>query len=97
MTARTTQILDANYQKANLKDIVQKCSQLKENQKEQLYKLLKTYEQLFDGTLGEFRTSPVSIKLKPDATPFHGKAYPIPHIHEKTLKKECERLCKLKV
>ena len=36
--------------------------------------------------------------MKPDAKPFHARrAYPIPHIHKVTLKKEVERLCKLGV
>ena len=32
------------------------------------------------------------IELKPDATPYHAKAFPIPHIHTATLKLEVERL-----
>ena len=33
------------------------------------------------------------IELQPEATPYHAKAYPIPHIHTATLKMEVEQLC----
>ena len=35
---------------------------------------------------------PVSLDIKKDAKPYHGKAYPIPHIYEQTLRKEVQRL-----
>ena len=33
--------------------------------------------------------------MKPDATPYHGKAYQVPHVHEAVLKKELDRLVKI--
>ena len=39
----------------------------------------------------------MSFKLKPGTTPFHGKAYPIPHVHLETLKEKVECLCELGV
>ena len=32
------------------------------------------------------------IELVPEATPYHAKAFPIPHVHTATLKLEVERL-----
>ena len=39
----------------------------------------------------------MSFELKPDAKPHHGRAFPVPHIHLKTLKKEVQRLVDLGV
>ena len=57
--------------------------------------MLVTYQELFDGTLGDFNTKPVHIEMKPDATPYHGKAYQVPHFHEAVLKKEVDRLVQI--
>ena len=37
------------------------------------------------------------VELKPGVTPYHARAYPIPKVHERTLKMECDRLCKVGV
>ena len=92
-TERTTRILDAKYEKADLKELVdQECRHLNNKEKEKLLKLLLEYETLFDGTLGNFRTSPVSLEVKPGEQPTHSKAFPIPKVHEETLKKEIQQL-----
>ena len=61
-------------------------------QQAELILLLQEFEELFDGTLGTWQTPPVHLELKEGATPYHGKAFPVPHIHKDTLKKEVERL-----
>ena len=92
-THRAVRILDSKYEKADLPAIIRdRCSHLTLYQRCQLQKLLTTYEVLFDGTLGDWQTNPVSIKLKPGATPYHGRAYPVPHVHLETLRKEVNRL-----
>ena len=65
-TELTTQcivrILDANYGKANLPDIVEnECSHLNPTEKLKLQELLTEFEDLFDGTLGDWKTEPVSF------------------------------------
>jgi hypothetical protein len=40
---------------------------------------------------------PFSFQLKRDVSPYHCRAFPVPKIHEDTLIKEVERLCKLGV
>ena len=67
------------------------------DQKETLPKLLLEYEDLFDGTIGDWKTEPISIELKPGATPFHGKPYPVTVKNKEKFKKEVERLCKMGV
>ena len=47
--------------------------------------------------LGTCHGKPYDIKLKPYAEPYHGKPFPVPHIHELTFKQELDRLKYLKV
>jgi hypothetical protein len=64
-TKRVMQILDAKYQKADLQSIVRdNCKHLSADQKKKLLQLLTKYESLFDGTLGDWKTKPVSFQLK---------------------------------
>ena len=78
-TQRAVKILDANYTKADLQEVVTNCTQLNSIEKNnKLLGLLKKFEPLFDGTLGHWRTKPVSFQLKDGVTPYHGRAFPIP-------------------
>ena len=65
--------------------------------KADLVTLLNKFGELFDGSLGELKTEPIQLELKPDAKPHHAKPYPVPHSQEEKLKAEVEFLCKLKV
>jgi hypothetical protein len=47
--------------------------------------------------LGDWKTKPVSFKLKEGASPYHGRAFPVPKIQKDILIKEVERLVKLGV
>ncbi|MGH3053717.1 MAG: retropepsin-like aspartic protease, partial [Gaiellaceae bacterium] len=96
-TERVMKILDANYQKADLKKLANDCTHLEAEDQHSLYLLLKDFEDLFDGTLGDWNTKPVDLKLKDDAKPYHSKPYDVAQIHWDTLGKEVERLCKLGV
>jgi len=86
-------ILDAKYEKANLDDYTNQCTNLNVEQQIQLNSTLKKFEDLFDGTLGKWKTRPYNIELKEDAKPFYKNSYPIPCIHEQTFKKELDWLC----
>jgi hypothetical protein len=97
-TKHVTWILDVKYQKADLQSIVKdKCKRLSANQQKKLLQLLTKYELLFDGTLGDWKTKPVSFQLKEGVSPYHGQAFPVPKVHKETIIKEVERLCKLGV
>ncbi len=62
-TKHTTQILDAKYRKADLQSVVRdNCKHLSAQKK--VLQLLKKYELLFDGTLGDWKTKLVSFQLK---------------------------------
>ena len=92
---RIQAILDAKYCKADLEQIVQKCKQLNKEEQQKLLILLKKYVVPFDGTVGTWRIDPLDIVLKdPNCTPYHAKAYPVPHSQEKQPREEVDRLCK---
>ncbi len=94
-TKCATRILDAKYSKADLQSVVRdSCKHLSANQQKKLLQLLKNYESLFDGTLGNWKTKPVSFQLKEGASPYYGQAFPVPKIHKDALIKEVERLVK---
>jgi len=97
-TDRTLGILDAKYEKADLPKVIREnCSHLSSVQRANLLKLLQKYEELFDGSLGDFQTDPVSFDMNLGAKPYHGRAFPVPHTQKEVFKKEVERLVELGV
>ena len=83
-TGRATKILDASYTKADLINVVAKnCKHLSERERAKMLALLRDFEPLFDGTLGELHTDPIDLGLKPGSKPKHHKAFLVPRIHEK--------------
>jgi hypothetical protein len=97
-TKRAIAILDAKYDKADLPAIIRdNCSHLTPSHREKLRSLLLKYEELFDGTLGDWNRPPISIKLKEGAKPYHGRLYPVAQIHNATLRKEINRLVSIGV
>ena len=58
---------------------------------------MQKYEELFDGTLGDFQTDPVGFDLNLGAKPYHGRAFPVPHAQKDVFKKEVNRLAGLGV
>jgi hypothetical protein len=74
-TKRVTQILDAKYKNADLQSFFRdNCKNLSANQQKKLMQLLKKYELLFDGTLGDWKTKPVSFQLREEVSHYHGQA-----------------------
>ena len=69
---RIQEILDLKYSKANLAAEVKKSDLLDAKEQQQLLKLLKKFEPLFDGTLGDWKTDPVDLTLKdPNSKPVY--------------------------
>jgi hypothetical protein len=69
-TKRVMRILDTKYQKADLQSIVKdKCKHLSADQQKKLLQLLIKYELLFDGTLDDWKTKPISFQLKEGVSP----------------------------
>jgi hypothetical protein len=87
------EILDAKYDKADLPNIEKNnCTHLSTSHCNSLLALLLKFEELFDGTLGDWKLPPVSFELKEGAKPYHGRPYLIPKIHKATLMKEIDHL-----
>jgi hypothetical protein len=92
-TKRVVEILGAKYDKADLPSIVKiNCTHLSTSHCKSLLALLLKFEELFNGTLGDWKLLPVSFELKEGAKPYHGRPYPIPKIHKATLMKEIDHL-----
>jgi hypothetical protein len=97
-TKRATRILDAKYSKADLQSVVRdNYKHLSADQQKKLLQLLKNYESLFNGTLVDWKTKPVSFQLKEGVSLYHGLAFPVPKIRKDTLIKEVDSLVKLGV
>jgi hypothetical protein len=94
---RMNEILDAKYSKADLKEVAESADHLTTSEKQKLLTLLKKYEDLFNGALGTFTGAPNDIKLKDDVEPHHARPFPVPKIHELTLKSEPYRSCESNV
>jgi hypothetical protein len=85
-TKRVVEILDAKYAKADIPAIIREtCSHLSATEQEKLLSMLLKHESLFNGTLSDWNLPPVSFEVKEGMKPYHGQAYPIPHIHKATL------------
>jgi hypothetical protein len=81
-TQHATRILIAKYSKADLQSVVKdNCKHLSADQQKKLLQLLRKYELLFDGTLGDWKTKLVSFQLKEGVSLYHGQAFPAPKIH----------------
>ena len=51
-------------------------------QRNEVLKLLQKFKEMFDGTLGTWKTDPVHFRLKEDAKPICLRPYPVPKVHE---------------
>jgi len=94
---RIKRILDAKYEPADLQEVATASKHLTSQEQGTLLQLLRKYSDLFDGTLGNWTGTELSIDLKPGAEPFHSHSYPIPKVHEQTLRMEVDRLVQIGV
>ncbi len=91
-TEKSTQhaicIIDAKYGKADLQSVVYtNCPCLSLPDQNKLLDILTKYEDLFDGTQGDWNNEPVSIELEEGVKFYHGRAYTVHTGHSKTLRK----------
>ncbi len=52
---------------------------------------------LIDGTLGDWKTKPVSFELNEGVSAYHGQAFLVQKTHKDTIIEEVERMVKLGV
>ncbi len=94
----TSQIIDTNYETANLRDVVKNnCTHQNAPEQSSLLKLLQDFEELFDRTLGDWDCELVSLQLQEGAQPYDGQPFPIPKQHLDVTKKQIQRICNLGV
>ena len=91
-SSRLKGILDAKYEKADLHEVAESATHLSDDERQRLQSTLEEYTDLFDGTLGKWNMGAYNIELRPDATPYHARAFPIPQAYTDTLKLEVDRL-----
>ncbi len=94
-TCFAIEILDAKYEKVQIKDVVNPLEYLSTQQKADLKQVLSEFTKLFDSTLGVYPHKKFHIELEPGAKPRHARPYPVPVIHLKTLKKELIHFCEI--
>ena len=88
----------AKYEPADVQQIVKDtCNHLTKPDKEKLLQLLTKYENLFDGTLGEWNMKRVNLEFIKGETPYHDKPYLIPVAHKNLFGNEVNILEKLGV
>ena len=83
-------ILDVKYKNSDLNEVMtKKCQKyLTATERHRLLKLLKKFEDLFDGTLGTWNITLVDLVLKDDTKPVCLRPYTVPKVHETVFKKE---------
>jgi hypothetical protein len=96
-TDRIKRILVAKYEPTDLQKIVTDSTHLSPDEQQSLHTLLNKHKTLFDSSLGTWKNEQYKIELKAHATPYHARAFPIPKVHEATLKLEVQRLYDLGV
>ena len=58
------------------------CQHLTITQCNTVLKSLQLFEELFDGTLGNWKTDPVDFKLKENPKPIFSRLYPVKKVHD---------------
>ena len=94
-TRRIHKHLDLKYQKYDLNKVMgEQCQHLIPNKQEKILHILEKKESLSNGTLGTWKTPPVTLDLKDDATPMCSRPYTVPRVHKAVFRKEVKRLLK---
>jgi len=73
------------------------CTHLSLQGQNKLQELLSEFEELFDGTLGDWKMEHVSFELKEGTKPYNVRPFPVPQSCKETTNKELNRLCDLGV
>jgi hypothetical protein len=97
-TSYLQEILESHYEKQDLVAVANAQTHLTSDQQQQLLTILQASRECFSGKLGEWKDTEVTIKLRPDAVPYHcQKPIRVPHIHLLVLKNELDRLVAIRV
>ena len=81
--------MHAKYEKADLQAVVGiNCSHLSSAQQKKFLEVLTEFEDLLDGTLGDWKTEPFPFELKEGPKPYYGRLYPVAKVHKDTVTEE---------
>ena len=72
--------LNSTYVKEEIKQVANNTTQMNDEEITLLLSLLEEFQDLFDGTLGDWATEPVKLQLKPYSKPFNSRYYLVPRI-----------------
>ena len=75
-------ILNITYTNIDLKQVAANTTHLNAEERTQLLMLIKYFEDLFDGTLGDWYTEPIDLELNKNSKPFNYKYYPVPRTNK---------------
>ena len=81
-------IFNSNYAKADLNQVADNSTQLNYEEITLLPSLLEDFEDLFDGTLGDWATGPVDLELNTDYKPFNSRYHTVPRINKEKFRKD---------
>ncbi len=73
-----TEILDAEYEKTDVAEVVKGLTHLNAHQKAYLLQVVQENNKVFDGTLVVYPHKKVHNDIDPNAKPVHSRPYPIP-------------------
>ena len=72
-TCFAIEILDAKYEKVQIKEVMNPLEYLSTQQKADLKQVLSDFTKLFDGSLGVYPRKKFHIELEPGAKPRHAR------------------------
>jgi hypothetical protein len=90
-------MMDANYEKANPVDVAKLQTHLSSSQQDDVAKLLSKCDKLFDGTLGWYTHKKLHLQFQDGSKSVHHKAFPVVHEHTEVFKKEVAHLVSIGV
>ncbi len=83
-TCFAIEILDAKYEKVQIKDVVNPLECLSTQQRADLKQVLSEFTKLFNGTLGVYPHRKFYIELEPGAKPRRARPILVPFTHLET-------------
>ena len=96
-TERLLKRFEITYAKEDFKQLANNATHINAEEITKLLRLLKYFEDLFDGTLGYCDTVPVKLDPNSGSKPFNSKYYLVPRINKKTFPKNIKCLAKIGV
>ena len=86
-TDMLVKILDSTYAEADLEQVTANKNQIKYDDRNKLISLHQYFDDIFDGTIGDWYIDPVDLELKPYSKPFNCKYYMVSRINKETFRK----------